>query len=53
MTGSTETLLTQLITLSGPCPKICDGTIPLGGTAGTETVSIITGLPVTKYPPYQ
>jgi hypothetical protein len=53
ITGSTEELLTMLIELSGPCPSICDGTIPLGGTAGTQTVSIITALPVTQYPPYQ
>jgi len=52
ITGSTTDLLAMLVELSGPCPNICDGTIPLGGTAGTQTVSIITGQPVTKYPPY-
>lgn len=53
ITGTTEELLAMLVELSGPCPNICDGTIPLGGTAGTQTVSIITGLPVTQYPPNQ
>ena len=53
MTGTTEQLLEILISLSGPCSKICDRTIPLGGSGGTQTVSIITGLPVTEYPPYQ
>jgi hypothetical protein len=52
ITGSTTDLLAMLVELSGPCPSICDGTIPLGGNAGTQTVSIITGQPVTKYPPY-
>jgi len=52
ITGSTTDLLAILIELSGPCPNICDGTIPLGGSGGTQTVSIITGKPVTKYPPY-
>lgn len=51
--ATTEELLEILISLSGPCPEICDGTIPLGGSGGTQTVSIITGLPVSQYPPYQ
>lgn len=53
ITGSTTDLLAMLIELSGPCPNICDGTIPLGGSGGTQTVSILTGKPVTKYPPNQ
>lgn len=53
ITGTTTDLLAMLVELSGPCPNICDGTAQLGGTAGTETVSIITGKPVTKYPPNQ
>ncbi len=52
-TGTTTDLLSLLIQTMGPCPAICDYTIPLGGTAGTQTINIITGLPVTKYPPYQ
>lgn len=52
ITGSTTDLLAMLIELSGPCPNICDGTIPLGGSGSTTTVSIKTGYPVTKYPPY-
>lgn len=52
-TGSTTDLLSLLIQTMGPCPAICDYSIPLGGTAGTQTVSIITGLPVSKYPPNQ
>lgn len=52
ITGTTTDLLAVLIELSGPCPNICDYTIPLGGTAGTQTINIVTGYPVTKYPPY-
>jgi hypothetical protein len=52
-TGSTTDLLSQLIVAMGPCSQICDHTIPLGGTGGTSTVSIITGMPVTTYPPNQ
>jgi hypothetical protein len=48
--ATTEELLSKLVGLSGPCPEICDGTIPLGGSGGTQTVSILTGLPVTPYP---
>lgn len=46
-----QELLAKLVTLSGPCPNICDETIPLGGSGGTQTVDIKTGLPVTQYPP--
>lgn len=44
-------LLANIIELSGPCPNICDETVLLGGSGGTEVVSIITGEPVTPYPP--
>jgi hypothetical protein len=46
-----EELLAKLIGLSGPCPEICDETIPLGGSGGTQTVDIKTGVPVSEYPP--
>lgn len=44
-------LLSKLVTLSGPCSNVCDEGIPLGGSGGTQTVDIITGEPVTEYPP--
>lgn len=44
-------LLSKLVTLSGPCPNVCDEGIPLGGSGGTQVVDIITGEPVTEYPP--
>lgn len=50
ITGTTEELLAMLVELSGPCPEICDGTIPLGGSGGTQVVDIRTGIPVTEYP---
>lgn len=46
-------LLIKLRTLSGPCPDICDEGIPLGGSGGTQTVDILTSLPVTNYPPQE
>ena len=46
LTGSSEILLYTLITESGPCPDICDGTIPLGGPEGTSEINIITGEPI-------
>ena len=46
MTGTTEQLLSELVSLSGPCPQICDGTIQLGGPEGTSIVDIITGKPI-------
>ena len=48
--SSINELLIKLITLRGPCPDICDGTIPLGGPTGTDIVDIETGNPTTPYP---
>ena len=45
-----EELLAKLVSLNGPCPEICDGTIPLGGPNGTSIIDIETGKPVTPYP---
>lgn len=44
LTGTTEDLLYNLLTKLGPCPDICDGTIQLGGPAGTGIVDIKSGL---------
>lgn len=46
LTGGTEILLYKLISQSGPCPDICDGTTQLGGPEGTSVIDIITGKPI-------
>ena len=43
----TEIMLYELVTYSGPCPDICNGTIELGGPAGTSEIDIITGYPIS------